>query len=111
MYRQIKTFYTDLTEKRGLDAIYLSAWTHAEFVKIHPFVDGNGRTARLLMNYQLMQDGFLPVSIPKEDRLSYFEKLEIYALDGNIEPFAELVGTLEDKQLDLYMTVIRQAGK
>ena len=45
MYRQIKTFYTDLTEKRGLDAIYLSAWTHAEFVKIHPFVDGNGRTA------------------------------------------------------------------
>ncbi|OLN33082.1 filamentation induced by cAMP protein Fic [Desulfosporosinus metallidurans] len=42
-----------------MNVIELAAWTHAEFVKIHPFVDGNGRTSRLIMNDQLMVNGFL----------------------------------------------------
>ena len=61
--------------------IELAAWTHAEFVKIHPFEDGNGRTSRLIMNYQLMANGFLPISILKENRLDYFNALESYAVD------------------------------
>lgn len=40
-----------------MNGIELAAWTHAEFVKIHPFVDGNGRTSRPIMNYQLMVHG------------------------------------------------------
>ena len=51
MYRQVKEFYADLPYKAELNAIELAAWTHAEFVKIHPFVDGNGRTSRMIMNY------------------------------------------------------------
>lgn len=66
MYRQIKYFYSDLDSRHFDNPIELAAWTHAEFVKIHPFVDGNGRTARLIMNYQLMSAGFLPVSINKD---------------------------------------------
>ena len=55
MYRQVKDFYLDLNWKRdSLNPIELAAWTHAEFVRIHPFRDGNGRTSRLIMNYQLM---------------------------------------------------------
>lgn len=69
MYVQIKSFYEDLKYKKDLNPIVLAAWTHAEFVRIHPFVDGNGRTSRLLMNYQLMINGYLPVSVDKENRL------------------------------------------
>lgn len=111
MYHQIKAFYADLESRKDSDAVYLAAWVHAEFVKIHPFVDGNGRTSRLLMNYELMQGGYLPISIPKEERLSYFEKLETYAIHGDIEPFAAFIGALEEKQLDFYIKAIQQSEK
>lgn len=74
MYRQIKDFYADLDwKKKALNPIEYAAWTHAEFVRIHPFIDGNGRTSRLIMNYQLMGAEFLPVSIAKENRLELLE--------------------------------------
>ncbi|MDR0943303.1 MAG: Fic family protein [Ruminococcus sp.] len=99
MYTAIKGFYDRLPFKTELNSIELAAYTHAEFVKIHPFEDGNGRTARLIMNYQLLSDGFLPVSVAKEDRLPYFETLEEYAVNGNLSPFAELVANLEKERL------------
>lgn len=108
MYIQIKNFYADLAwKKEALNPIEYAAWTHAEFVRIHPFIDGNGRTSRLLMNYQLMYAGFLPVSIAKEDRLEYYNELEAYATLGNLEPFADLIAELEEKQLDIYLGLIR----
>lgn len=107
MYHQVKDFYADLTWKGDqLNLIELAAWTHAEFVKIHPFPDGNGRTSRLIMNYQLMANGFAPVSIAKENRLDYFNTLEIYAIEGNITPFAEMIAELEEQQLDRYLSMI-----
>jgi Fic family protein len=106
MYVQIKNFYADLTGKTLLDPIELAAWTHAEFVKIHPFPDGNGRTSRLIMNYQLMVDDFLPVSIMKEQRLSYFESLEQYAINGNLAPFTDMIADLENARLDQYIRAI-----
>ena len=54
MYYQVKEFYRALAAEHGMNPIELAARTHAEFVKIHPFVDGNSRTSRMLMNYQLM---------------------------------------------------------
>ena len=110
MYRQVKDFYADLGWKGGvLDPIALAAWTHAEFVRIHPFPDGNGRTSRLLMNYQLLAQGFAPVSIAKEDRLDYYNALEAYAVDGDLAPFTEMVAALEEKQLDRYIAMAGQA--
>ena len=106
MYVQIKNFYEDLKYKKDLNPIVLAAWTHAEFVRIHPFVDGNGRTSRLLMNYQLMINGYLPVSVDKEDRLDYYNALEQYAAHGNLEPFSDFVADLEEKQLDEYLKLI-----
>ncbi len=82
MYWQVKDFFSVLPKKQDLNAIELASWTHAEFVKIHPFTDGNGRTSRMIMNYQLMAAGFLPVSIAKEKRLEYYEALEAYAVNG-----------------------------
>lgn len=110
MYRQIKNFYADLSwRKNSMDPITLAAWTHAEFVKIHPFEDGNGRTFRLLMNYQLMAAGYLPVSIAKEDRLAYFNALEAYAVDGILTPFTDMIAALEEVQLDRYLAMIEQS--
>ncbi len=104
MYQPVKEFYADLSWKgRELNPVELAAWIHAEFVKIHPFTDGNGRTSRLIMNYQLMTDGFPPVSIAKEDRLEYFKTLEAYAVEGNLQPFAELVAGLVDRQMERYI--------
>ena len=105
MYRQIKNFFADLPGKTDLNAIELAAWTHAEFVKIHPFTDGNGRTSRMIMNYQLMLQGFLPVSIAKENRLEYFEALEAYAVNGDLVPFAEMIAALEEQRLEEYLAI------
>lgn len=104
MYMQIKNFYEDLKIKdMELNPIELAAWTHAEFVRIHPFVDGNGRTSRLLMNYQLLQNGYLPISVAKENRLDYYNALEKYAVNGDLTDFADLVAELEEAQMDEYM--------
>lgn len=108
MYRQIKNFYADLPYKTGLNAIELAAWTHAEFVRIHPFVDGNGRTSRMIMNYQLMAQGFLPVSIAKENRLEYFDALEAYAVNGDLQPFADMIAELEEQRLGEYLSIAQE---
>lgn len=105
MFEQIKNFYTDIEYRDKRNAIEFAAWTHAEFVRIHPFVDGNGRTSRMIMNYQLMNAGFLPVSIAKENRLEYFEALEVYAVEGDLKPFAEMIASLEEQRLDEYLSI------
>lgn len=108
MYRQVKDFYADLPRRSEGDAIEFAAWTHAEFVRIHPFVDGNGRTSRMLMNYQLMRNGFLPVSIAKESRLEYFDALEAYAVNGDLKPFADMIAMLEERRLDEYLSIMQE---
>lgn len=111
MYRQVKDFYADLPYKAEMNAMELAAWTHAEFVKIHPFVDGNGRTSRMIMNYQLMAAGFLPVSIAKENRLPYFEALEAYAVGGDLKPFAEMIASLEEQRLEEYLGIMQEPAQ
>lgn len=107
MYMQIKNFYEDLKIKENeLNSIELAVWTHAEFVRIHPFIDGNGRTSRLLMNYQLLTHGYLPISVAKENRLDYYNALEQYAVNGDLTPFADFVAELEEQRLDEYLAVI-----
>ena len=107
MYMQIRGFYEDLKIKeKELNPIELAAWTHAEFIRIHPFVDGNGRTGRLIMNYQLLLNGYLPVSVAKENRLDYYNALEQYAVNGDLTVFADFVAELEETQLDEYIKLM-----
>ncbi len=63
---------------------------HIEFEKIHPFEDGNGRTGRLLLNYELLKNNLPPVVISKEDRIKYFEFLKNNDIRGLAEWLKEL---------------------
>ena len=80
---------------------------HGELVKIHPFVDGNGRTSRLLMNLDLMNHGYNPVIIKKEDRLEYYEALDMAHTTGNYTDFVKLVTRLEIEMLKKYLELFR----
>lgn len=110
MFQQKCWFFADMPRQREkLNAIEWAAWTHAEFVRIHPFPDGNGRTARMLMNLQLLTEGYQPISIAKEERLAYYEALEAYAVRGELAPFAEMVAALEEARLDEYLAAFAGA--
>ncbi|VIO92764.1 Uncharacterized protein BM_BM9267 [Brugia malayi] len=85
-----------------LDPIERAAIAHYKLVSIHPFIDGNGRTARLLMNLILMQSGFPPVIIPVEARSDYYDTLNA-ANRGNLRPFIRFIGRQTDATLQLYI--------
>lgn len=78
----------------SLHPVERAARVHADFVKIHPFVDGNGRTARLLMNLELMKSGFPPAVLPVEKRLDYYEALDLAHTKNEYAPFLMLVADI-----------------
>lgn len=60
----------------------------------------------MIMNYQLMSEGFLPVSIAKENRLKYYDVLDEYASTGKIKPFADMIAEIELERLKEYLSLI-----
>ena len=79
------------TEADLIHPIARAAKVHADFVGIHPFIDGNGRTSRLLMNLELMKAGYPPCVITVENRLAYYEALDQWMASGQTEFFNQLV--------------------
>lgn len=88
-----------------LNAIELAARLHHTIVNIHPFADGNGRTARLLMNIILLQAGYPLVIILKNDRKKYYETLS-QSDHGNLAPFVTFIARAVERSLDLYLETI-----
>ena len=82
-----------------------AARLHVDFVKIHPFVDGNGRTARLLMNFDLMKAGYQPVVIRAADRLAYYEALDTAHTQNDYTGFLELAVQTEEGALERVLAV------
>lgn len=78
--------------------IYYSVLSHGDLVKIHPFVDGNGRTARFLMNYILLCSGYKWVTIRNDHRDAYFRTLEQAQTQGEIIPFAKFIINLIEQK-------------
>ena len=64
---------------------------HGEFVKIHPFIDGNGRTARLLLNFELMKHGYTPIIIKNEQRAEYYDALDFAHTTMDYSSFINLI--------------------
>jgi len=84
----------------------ISADAHYKLVSVHPFVDGNGRTARLLMNLLLMQEGYPPALIKKEDRGKYINSIEKAQLGGSLNDYYELVYEAIERSLDIYLEAL-----
>lgn len=85
----------------SLSALLASAAAHTWFVTIHPFIDGNGRVARLLMNLMLMRHGYPIAIITKEDRLRYYDALEI-SQTSDLTPFIALFTESIEESLEEY---------
>lgn len=86
--------------------IIRAALLHGELVKIHPFIDGNGRTSRLIMNMDLMISGYVPVIIKKDNRLKYYEALDKAHTTGDYTDFVKIITEAENEMLDRYLDVV-----
>ncbi len=84
-----------------------AALLHGEFVFIHPFVDGNGRTARLLMNFEAMKKGYLPIIIKADLKAKYYDSLDKAMVEHDYTDFIKLIVEEENKILDKYLDVIK----
>ncbi len=96
------------SQKGKTNIIELSALLHRKLVHIHPFFDGNGRTARLTMNVLLMQVGYPLVIIFKNDRKKYYDVLG-KADRGKYEPLVKFVAQSIERSLDIYLKTLTPA--
>ncbi|KJH50073.1 Fic family protein [Dictyocaulus viviparus] len=85
-----------------MSPIEKAAIAHYKLVVIHPFVDGNGRTARLLLNLILMRAGFPPVILPVESRAEYYATLHTANL-GDLRPFIRYIARYTENTLKFYI--------
>lgn len=96
--------------KNRLHAVVLAAEMHERLVKIHPFIDGNGRTSRLIMNLILLQKGYLIANIKGdyENRMQYYQTLETAQTKNNKEDFLLFIAQIEKQSLERYIEILTQ---
>ena len=88
--------------------VLLAAEMHERLVTIHPFIDGNGRTSRLVMNLILLQHGYVIANIKgdKTNRMAYYETLEIAQTENSKSKFLKFVADTELNSLTNYLKVV-----
>jgi Fic family protein len=101
---QLIKWYENKAQK--LHPVERGAMLHAIFVGIHPFIDGNGRTSRLLLNLELMKAGFPAVVIKVENRLAYYEALDKSHTTKNYHDFIQLIVKEVEDSLNLYLSAL-----
>jgi Fic family protein len=107
---QMEKFIIDYKamETGGIHPVLIAAYLHDELVKIHPFIDGNGRTSRLLMNLYLLSKGYVITSLKanNEAKQAYYTALEESHTSGNREAFNRIVANAVKNALENYLRII-----
>ena len=96
-------------ERDGIHPVIIAAYLHDELVRIHPFIDGNGRTCRLLMNLYLLQHGYTIVTLKgdNEKKLQYYKALEKSHTEHEPDAFFMLVAEVEKDALQRYIQIVK----
>lgn len=100
---QMENLVAEFAGNKKLNPIERAALFHLKFEGIHPFVDGNGRTGRLILNLMLMQAGYPPINVKYSDRKRYYEAFDSYYRDNDKSIFIYLIGELLKEQLSIYL--------
>ncbi|WP_018211942.1 Fic family protein [Desulfitobacterium hafniense] len=105
--KKMEQLIEDCNKKRGtMHPLERIAWFHLVFEGIHPFIDGNGRTGRLIMNFDLMQNGYPPVNIKFADRKRYYDAFDNYYRDGDADSMVMMISQYVEERLDRYLEVL-----
>ncbi len=87
--------------KKSKNIIEAVAEFHLRFEGIHPFIDGNGRTGRLILNLELIKSGLLPINVKYADRRKYYDCFDrYYGENGNIAPLSDMIAEYETAELE-----------
>lgn len=105
---QMEAWVRELKATR-MHPLVAAAESHIRFEAIHPFIDGNGRTGRLLVNFILMRSGYLPISVKYENRVAYYEAFTAYHRDGKIEPMVKIVLEAERDRLAEWLRIVGES--
>ncbi|MGH9800770.1 MAG: Fic family protein, partial [Blastocatellia bacterium] len=98
-------------QRKKLHSVSFAAWLHLQLVSVHPFIDGNGRTARLAMNLALIQDGYPVTIIPPIRRMEYIRALESEQMKRVKHPedsFEHFVAECAEQALIEYMRLFEE---
>jgi len=103
-------FFNDLMSMASSHPVEIAAEAHYHLVTIHPFIDGNGRTARLLMNLILLQNGYPPALIRTRDRVPYLKSLEKAQLGGSNEDYLKIISRSVERSFAIYFQALGGEG-
>ena len=97
-----------MKNKQAVHPIVLAAEMHERLVTIHPFIDGNGRTARLVMNMILLQHGFIIANIKGDttSRMSYYDALGTVQVNHSKDAFIKFIALVEKENLERYLSIL-----
>ena len=105
---EMDKYFNWLFSKKNEHPLITAAEAHTRFVSIHPFIDGNGRSGRLIMNLILLQNGYVPVIIKNDKKLEYLDALELWQKENKKDKFYNIVVDYEKESLEIYLKTIKE---